>query len=206
MAFLVLGARGMIGSRIAAELARRGHLVVKASRSGADDTTPIDANDTTALRAALTDDIQALVVAIAPDLSDGAPRVRETFEGIIGVCRSANKKPVFFVGGAGSLNMPNNKGRLIDNLPPDFPTFVKQKSEQHIEALPFLRQVNDVPWTYLSPCIKLLPEEPGTGKYKLGKDDIVSVSMSVEDYALAAVDELENPKHTYERFSVGSAD
>jgi putative NADH-flavin reductase len=198
----------MIGRRITAELSRRGLPVVRASRSGADDTAQIDANDVAALQAALTDDIQVLVVAIAPDLSsDGAPTMRETFEGIVEACRTSGNKRVFFVGGAGSLNMPNNKGRVIDNFPPDLPAFVKKKSQQHVEALPFLRSVKDVPWTYLSPPIRLLPDEPGKGKYKLGKDDVVSMlPMSVEDYALAAVDELVDPKHTYERFSVGSAE
>ena len=210
MTFLVLGARGMVGSRISAELVRRGHPVVKASRSGADNTMKLNANDVSALKDALKEnDIQVLVVATAPDLSEGAPRVKDTFMGILEACRSSTdntKRRVFFVGGAGSLNLPGDKGRLIDSFPPDLPPFVKQKSLQHVEALPLLQETKDVPWTYLSPPIKILPDLPKTGKYKLGKDEVVGVQMSVDDYALAAVDEIENPKHTYQRFSVGSFD
>ena len=53
-------------------------------------------------------------------------------------------------------------------------------------------------------------QEPGkrTGKFRLGKDDLIvdenGIShISVEDYAVAMVDELENPKHHYERFTIG---
>ena len=99
-------------------------------------------------------------MAIAPDdvSDDGAPRVRETFKTIVEASRlSATNNPfVFFAGGSGSLNLPDGKGRLIDNFPPDFPPFVRKKSQQHCDALPYLKQeVHDVPWTYLSPCIKL---------------------------------------------------
>lgn len=47
-----------------------------------------------------------------------------------------------------------------------------------------------------------------TGKYRLGKDDLIADAqgnsfISVEDYAKAMVDELENPAHHKERFTIG---
>jgi hypothetical protein len=52
--------------------------------------------------------------------------------------------------------------------------------------------------------------EPGerTGKFRLGKDDLIAdVSgkshISLEDYAIATVDELEAPAHRRERFTIG---
>lgn len=53
-------------------------------------------------------------------------------------------------------------------------------------------------------------QEPGkrTGKFRLGKDDLIvdengNSPISVEDYVVAMVDELEKPKYHYERFSIG---
>jgi NAD-dependent epimerase/dehydratase len=47
-----------------------------------------------------------------------------------------------------------------------------------------------------------------TGKFRLGKDDLVvdaegNSHISVQDYAVAMVDELEKPAHHKERFTIG---
>jgi putative NADH-flavin reductase len=46
-----------------------------------------------------------------------------------------------------------------------------------------------------------------TGKFRLGKGQLLSnekgSSISFEDYAIALVDELENPAHSRQRFTVG---
>lgn len=61
-------------------------------------------------------------------------------------------------------------------------------------------------WCYASaPALKALGER--TGKFRLGKDDLLvngrDSSISFEDYAIALVDEIETPKHSRERFTVG---
>ena len=55
-----------------------------------------------------------------------------------------------------------------------------------------------------------LQQEPGerTGIFRLGKDDLIvdadgNSHISVEDYAIAMVDELEKPVHHFERFTIG---
>jgi putative NADH-flavin reductase len=70
-----------------------------------------------------------------------------------------------------------------------------------------LRKEKNLNWTFLSPSIIL---EPGkrTGKYRMGGDRVIfddnnKSSISLEDYAVAMIDELENPKHTGKRFTVG---
>ena len=64
-----------------------------------------------------------------------------------------------------------------------------------------------VDWTYLSPAAML---EPGdrTGRYRLGTDTLVvdesGVSrISIEDFAVAMLDEVERPKHIRRAFTVG---
>jgi uncharacterized protein len=46
-----------------------------------------------------------------------------------------------------------------------------------------------------------------TGKFRLGKDQLLThekgSNISWEDYAIAAVDELEKPAHIRQRFTVG---
>jgi uncharacterized protein len=47
-----------------------------------------------------------------------------------------------------------------------------------------------------------------TGKFRLGKDDLITDAqgnsrISFEDYAIALVDELENPQHRRGRFTIG---
>lgn len=62
-------------------------------------------------------------------------------------------------------------------------------------------------WVFFSPAANLVPGER-TRKFRLGKDDLIrSVSgesrISVEDYAVAMIDELEKEMHHRERFTIG---
>jgi uncharacterized protein len=46
-----------------------------------------------------------------------------------------------------------------------------------------------------------------TGKFRLGRDQLLTndngSSISFEDYAIALADEIENPAHSRQRFTVG---
>ena len=69
-----------------------------------------------------------------------------------------------------------------------------------------LRQ-STIDWTYLAPAAYFIPGER-TGKFRLAKDELIADEqqqsrISMEDYAIALVDELEAPKHRRERFAVG---
>ena len=61
-------------------------------------------------------------------------------------------------------------------------------------------------WTYFSPAALIQPGER-TGKFRLGEDTLIAdekgSSISAEDYAIALVDELENPKYIRKRFTIG---
>jgi hypothetical protein len=66
---------------------------------------------------------------------------------------------------------------------------------------------SDLNWTYFSPAMMIQPGER-TGKFRLGKDSLVSdakgnSSISAEDYAIALVDEVEQGRHTKQRFTIG---
>lgn len=65
----------------------------------------------------------------------------------------------------------------------------------------------EIDWVFFSPAGTLVPGSK-TGKYRLGKDDLIvdaegNSSISVEDYAKAMIDELENQNHHFQRFTIG---
>jgi uncharacterized protein len=76
----------------------------------------------------------------------------------------------------------------------------------HSKVLDILR-TSDVNWTYFSPAAFFEPGER-TGKFRMGKDSLIVDSngqsrISMEDYAIALVDELEKPEHERDRFTIG---
>ncbi len=75
------------------------------------------------------------------------------------------------------------------------------------EFLNVLRGERELDWTFLSPSYFFAPGER-TGKFRLGKDELLVAAdgqsrISTEDFAIALVDELEQPKHSRQRFTVG---
>ena len=123
---------------------------------------------------------------------------------ILAAVRDSGVKRYFVVGGAGSLEVAPGV-RLIDT--PEFPAIYKAEATKGAEFLELLRKsAGDLDWTFLSPAAMFVPGER-TGKFRLGKDQLLATdkgsSISFEDYAIAAVDELEKPAHIGERFTVG---
>lgn len=123
---------------------------------------------------------------------------------IIAAAKRAAIPRLLVVGGAGSLEVAPGL-QLIDT--PAFPAQWKATAEGARQALNLLRQEPDLDWTMLSPSAHL---EPGTrsGKFRLGTDQLLvdaqnESRISVEDYAAAMLDELEQPAHVRQRFTVG---
>ena len=107
-----------------------------------------------------------------------------------------------FVGGAGSLRDPHG-GLVVDSIPAAYRAEVNGQKD----ALEYLRTVSDVPWTYFSPAKTIAPGER-TGKFRLGDDELITDSkgdsrISMEDYAVAVLDEAEKPAHLHRRFTIG---
>lgn len=95
--------------------------------------------------------------------------------------------------------------RLVDS--PDMPLWVKPGALATINALDRLRKEPELEWSYLSPSAELTPEQR-TGKFRLGNDQLLvdatgQSRISVQDYAVAMIDELERPTRVRERFTVG---
>jgi hypothetical protein len=107
------------------------------------------------------------------------------------------------VGGAGSLEVAPGVSLLASGHLPAEWIPIATSAAKSLKLL----QTSDINWTYLSPAAFF---EPGTrtGKFRLGVNNLVSDAkgesrISMEDYAIALVDELEKPAHERARFSIG---
>ena len=163
---LVIGATGMVGSRIVNELAIRGHKVVRASRKFPAKTqtelvsakvvpfldVKLDANDTASIVKAL-DGIDVIVCAlgparVTPQGAKATPLI-DTWKAIVAACNET-KTRVIFVGGAGSLMLDGKK--VIEH--DWFPEAIKNEAGQHVEALEYVKGLSMFSgsnWTVATP-------------------------------------------------------
>ena len=123
---------------------------------------------------------------------------------MIGAVKKAGVKRLLVVGGAGSLEVSPGV-QLVDT--PDFPEAYKPEALAGRDFLNVLRGERELDWTFLSPSALFVPGER-TGKFRLGTDRLLvdakgESKISMEDYAIALVDELETPRHSRQRFTVG---
>ncbi|XVQ13561.1 NAD(P)-dependent oxidoreductase [Spirillospora sp. CA-255316] len=205
MKIALLGATGMIGSRIAAEARSRGHEVTGITRSGTGGTAKADARDADAV-AALVRGHDAVVLSVSPprDGSEPSAPLLEAGRGVLDAMRKAGVKRLVVVGGAGSLEVAPGV-RLVDT--PDFPPEYKGESLAAAAFLDVIRaEAQDLDWTYISPAIVIEPGER-TGAFRLGGDRLLAdadgnSSISAEDYSVALVDELEKGEAVRRRITV----
>lgn len=206
MNVVLYGATGNVGSRILKELVSRGHSVTAIAR----DTSKIpteaitkqdDLSDVDTI-VSLISGCSAVISAYSPPTNDTDALVGVTQRLIAAIKKTGNLR-LMVVGGAGSLEVTPGVTLLASGyLPaPNFPI-----ASSHGKALEMLR-ASDINWTCLSPAAFFQPGER-TGKFRLGTDQLISDTnnqsrISMEDYAIALVDELEKPAHERMRFSIG---
>lgn len=127
---------------------------------------------------------------------------------IIDEVKASDVRRLLIVGGAGSLFVKPGL-RLVDTgtLPEAWLPGVKSMAKFFLEKLVYEKELD---WVFFSPAANLgnLTAGVRTGKFRLGKDDLIvdekgESFISVEDYAVAMVDELEQEKYHQERFTIG---
>jgi putative NADH-flavin reductase len=212
MKVALLGATGFVGSALLKEALDRGHAVTaivrhpeKLEKREGLTAKAGDVYDSTSL-ARLIQGNDAIISAFNPgwknpNLYDD--QVRGTAS-IIAAIKKARIKRVLWVGGAGGLEVRPGV-RVVDS--PDLPSWVRPGSLATIDALDQLRKEPELEWSYLSPSAELKPGQR-TGKLRLGNDQLLvdatgKSEISVQDYAVAMIDELERPAHVRRRFTVG---
>jgi putative NADH-flavin reductase len=211
MKIAVFGASGRIGSRIINEALNRG-LDVTAVVRHPENYTVIHPHLKVA-KADLfkTQDVETAafnhdVVVSAYNNTHGAPpsTITEVATPLINGLKQAHVKRLIIVGGAGSLEVSPGV-QLVDT--PDFPPNYKPSALAQREALKIYQKEKELEWTYVSPAAEI---EPGkrTGNFRTGTNQPVTGKdgksfISMEDFAVAIVDEIINPRHIRERFTVG---
>jgi putative NADH-flavin reductase len=202
MKVALIGASGRVGSRLLAELLRRGHRVTGIAR---DPTRIVPAPGLTAKAADANDAAQLVPLLAGHDAVISATRfVSADANALIAAVGQAGVKRLLVVGGAGSLEVAPGES-LLDT--PDFPAAYKAEAEAGRIFLGALKKHSELDWTFLSPSAEFAPGAR-TGKFRLGGDRLLvdadgKSRISMEDFAIAMVDELEAPRHMRQRFTVG---
>ena len=210
----MIGASGFVGTAILNELLARGHRVTAVVRNPGKigikrpslTVVQADVTDTSALVAACKGR-DAVISAYNPGWTN--PNIYEetlrNYPLILEAVRQSGVRRLLCVGGAGTLFCAPGL-RVVDSgvIPDAIMDGVRSLGEFYLNTL---MNEKEIDWIFFSPAGTL---EPGkrTGKFRLGKDDLIvdengNSHISVEDYAVAMVDELEMPQHHRERFTIG---
>jgi putative NADH-flavin reductase len=191
---------------------RRGHIVISVSRKGGDPAGKpgLISREGNLHDPALVDhmavEANVLVVAIRAAAQDGV-RLADVI-GSVAKTAATHSTRLGVVGGAGSLYVTEGGPRVVDL--PTFPEAHKGEALGQADTLAVLRETApDVDWFYLSPAASFGSYAPGqaTGHYRVGGDLLLTdaygdSNISGADYARAFVDEIEQPAHRRQRFSV----
>lgn len=211
---VLIGASGFVGNAILNELLSRGHKVTAVVRNPKKinvtnsklEIVKTDVSDTNVM-VEICKGKEAIISAYNPGWAN--PDIYEetlrNYPLILEAAKRSGAKRLLCVGGAGTLFCAPGL-RVVDSgaIPDAIMDGVKSLGEFYLNTL---MNEKTIDWIFFSPA-GTLGSGKRTGKFRLGKDDLIvdenGIShISVEDYAVAMVDELENPKHHYERFTIG---
>jgi len=202
MKISIIGVTGRAGSRIAAEALRRGHQVTGIARH------PEQAGalaGVSLIKADAAEPAQLAEVLRGHDAVISTARFQTVkATPLLAALNAAGVPRLLVVGGAASLEVAPG-AILLDS--PSFPTEYRVEAEPGKQFLDDLRGETGIDWTFLSPSALFAPGER-TGQFRLGRDQLLSDAqgkshISMEDYAIAMIDELEHPQHSRQRFTVG---
>jgi uncharacterized protein len=208
MRLIVFGASGALGSRLVDEALTRGHEVTAAARDasrlrdrgGAVTTATADATDPASVAAAAQGHDAALS---AVTQHDRPQMLVDAARGLLAGLERAGVGRLVVAGGAGSLRVPSGE-RLVDT--PDFHDEWKPEALAQADALAAYEQADTpVEWSYVSPGALLEPGER-TGAYRVGGDELLADEhgrsrITMEDFAIAMLDEAQEPRHPRRRFT-----
>lgn len=208
----IIGATGKAGSFIMKEALLRGHdvtaIVRDASKLGEKRGSVME-KDIFNLTSEELREFDVLINAFGVP-PEKAQQHAEAGKALIEALKGAPGTRLIVVGGAGSLFVDEAKTtRLIET--PEFPDAFKAIAAGQSQNLADLEAAEGVKWTFLSPAAFFDPKGMRTGRYQIGEDSILFNSksksyVSYPDYAVALLDEVEQPRHLNKRFTVVSED
>jgi len=213
MNIALIGATGFVGSAVLNEALNRGYEVTAIARNTSKITVKserltlltADVYDTEGLAKVLKGHDAIVNTFNAgwtnPNLYDDFIKGSESIQEAV---KLSGVKRLLVVGGAGSLEIAPGV-QLVDS--PQFAAEWKTGESAARDYLNIIKKENDLEWTFLSPAIHL---HPGirTGAFRLGTDQPVfdaenKSEITVEDMAVAIIDELEQNQFIRRRFTLG---
>lgn len=210
MKIVIIGANGNVGKVILNEALARNYDVTAVVHNQSKyvnehnklKITQADAFDEQSLINAIKGN-DVVISAFGPKLGAEDSLLSVT-KNLITATKKALVPRLISIGGAGSLYVSPGL-KLSDS--PSFPADWKPISSAHADALELYKNETELDWTVLSPAA-LFESGNKTEKYKLGKDNLIvddqgASKISFEDYAIALLDEVANPKFSRERFTIG---
>lgn len=213
MKIAIIGATGFVGSAVLNEALNRDHQVTAIARNIDKLTVKNDKLTTVSADADDSDNLAKILAghdAIVSAYNAGwtNPNLYNDFikgsEAIQQAAKLSGVKRLLVVGGAGSLEVAPGV-QMVDT--PEFPAQWKSGATAARDYLNILKKENELDWTFISPAANLHPGER-TGAFRLGTDQPVTDEngkneISVEDMAVAIIDELESNRFIKRRFTIG---
>jgi len=211
---VLIGASGFVGSAILNEALDRGYKVTAVVRhpekiTAVSKNLVIKQGDVSFIEtvAEVSKGADTVISAYNPGWKNPklAEETTKVYKAILNGVKQAGVKRLLVVGGAGSLFISPGK-RIMDtgSIPESYLPAVRALAEVYLIDLMAEKSVD---WVFFSPA-GILEQGLRTGKFRLGKDDLIvnekgESKISVQDYAVAMIDELEKPAHHRERFTIG---
>ncbi|KQR92696.1 histidine kinase [Chryseobacterium sp. Leaf180] len=208
----VIGATGFVGKHLVKELADRGYSVNAIAR----DSSKVEHNENVHANIADVNNVDVLADVLKgsdavinafnagwtnPNLYDDFLKGSQNIEKAV---EKAGVQRFITIGGAGSLFVDGKQ--IVDGA--DFPADIKPGALAARDYLNEIKKNNTLDWTFFSPAIEMHQGTAGvrTGEYRTALENpVFDVNgrsiLSVEDVAVALVDELEQNNHIRERFT-----
>lgn len=212
MKIIVFGAAGDVGSRVVNEALARGHDVTAVVRNQEGlRKLPKEA------KYMVTDVSDQVMVARAmsgQDLAISAVRPPSGQEGeIVDLTRSVLEGAsvagvrVIIVGGAARLRLPGGSPHTVLSDPGFLPEDIVATARASFAQSELCESNFDADWTYASPSALLRPGVR-SGEFRIGTDTLLvdadgTSEISMEDFAIALVDEAQSAQFTRASFTVG---
>ncbi|WP_027631737.1 NAD(P)-dependent oxidoreductase [Clostridium hydrogeniformans] len=209
MKIALIGGSGNVGSNILDEALERGHEVVALARDLSRITKTHNnlkvvqgdvLNEESLAKAIEGSDV--VISAFGPKVGEEETLLKAT-SSLINAVKKKRIPRIISMGGAGSLKLPSGE-RVLDSE--GFQEAWKPIAIAHSKALDLYKAEKEIKWTNLSPAALIEPGEK-TYKYRVDEENLIlddngASRISYKDYALAIIDELENPKFINKRFTV----
>ncbi|CAH9049601.1 hypothetical protein PSECIP111951_00352 [Pseudoalteromonas holothuriae] len=209
MKIAVIGATGWIGSTVVKEALERGHHVIAVSRQALMlehknlKARELDLLANSGFAHALSG-AEVVISAIGGRALGNHEIVANTAAALLHELPQIGIKRLIWVGGAGSLVLEN--GELLLSQP-EFPKEYKDEAIAQGQALKvFQDSKSTLNWVFVSPAAQIFPGER-TGFYRIGGEQLLvdnegNSKISVQDYAKALIDEVEEAQYQYQRIGV----